>query len=86
MLLQVVEFTGTLAPKQVTVIGGLLHSDGVDGVALLEQLLRGSPLLDQIGGPRGGVGLAEAVEDESGCDATDGYVEAALLYPIASVG
>jgi hypothetical protein len=67
----------------VTVRSGLLHKSGVDGIALLEVLLRRSELGDQAGDPGLGAGvlsgLADAVEDVCGGNAANGDVEAALL-------
>lgn len=61
----------------------LLHKSSVDGIALLEVLLRGSELADQTGDPGLGAGvlggLANAVEDVCGGNAANGDVEAALL-------
>lgn len=81
-LLQLERSTGTLTLEQVTVVGGLLHGDGVDGIALLKHLLRGRVLVDEAGDPRLRsrvlVGLAQTVEDIAGGEGANGDVETAL--------
>jgi hypothetical protein len=75
-----------LTLEEVTVRSGLLHKSSVDGIALLEVLLRRSEFGDQAGDPGLGAGvlrgLADAVEDVCGSKAANGDVEAALLDTI----
>jgi hypothetical protein len=81
-LLQLISLTGTLTLKQVAVLSSLLHNSSVNSIALLESLLRGRPLANEAGDPGRGagvlVGLANAVEEVSGGEGTNGNVEAAL--------
>lgn len=67
-------------------MGGLLHNSGADGIALLENFLRGRPLADQARdeGLRAGilVRLADAVQQVRGGEAANGDVEAGLLVQL----
>jgi hypothetical protein len=88
-LLQPMGLRGALTLKQVLVLGSLLHNSSVNSIALLESLLGGRPLGNETGDPGRGagvlVGLANAVEEVSGGDGTNGNVEAALYIVNASV-
>jgi hypothetical protein len=82
-LLQLKGLAGALGLEQVAVLGGLLKKGGVNGIALLENLLRGAVLANQAGDEGLGAGFlagrADAVKDVCGGDGADGDVETALL-------
>lgn len=82
-LLQSKSLAGALGLEQVTVLGGLLKKGGVNGIALLKNLLGGGVLADQAGDEGLGAGIlagrANAVEEVGGGDGADDDVEAALL-------
>lgn len=74
---------GALGLEKVTVLGGLLKEGGVNGIALLENLLGGGVLVHQAGDEGLGAGIlagsADAVEEVGGGDGADDDVETALL-------
>jgi hypothetical protein len=82
-LLQLNELAVALGLEQVTVLSGLLEKGGVNGIALLKNLLRGAVLVDQAGDEGLGAGFlaggADAVEDVRGGNGAGGDVETALL-------
>lgn len=73
----------------MAVLGCLLEKGGVNGIALLKNLLRDGVLVDQAGDERLGAGVlagrANAVEEVRGGDGADGHVETALLSGITRV-
>lgn len=80
---QSISLAGALGLEKVTVLSGLLKDGGMNGIALLENLLGGGILVHQAGdeGLRTGIlaGLADAVEEVGGGDGANDDVEAALL-------
>lgn len=67
----------------MTILGSLLEKGGVNGIALLKNLLRGAVLVDQAGDEGLGPGFlasgADAVEDVRGGNGASSDVETALL-------
>lgn len=68
---------------------GLFHSHGANSIPLLEDLLLGGVLLDEIRDPRRRIGLlvgfAKTVQDVAGGEGSDGNVETALLLRISFI-
>ncbi len=79
---QFIDIASVLTQEEVTVLGGLLRSSGVNCVSFLKDLLRGSPFLNEAGepgfrvGPLGG--LCELVEGKAPSESADGDIETAL--------